>query len=55
MVRRSGTATSPLCTIQVVEIVEGPIPRLVTLTKGIRTLEMEIGRIRKSIKKLEKL
>lgn len=38
-----------------IEIVEGPIPRLVTLTKETRTLEIEIGRARKLIKKLEKL
>lgn len=35
-------------------IVQGPIPQLVTLTKKLRAMEIEIGRTRKSIKKLEK-
>lgn len=37
-----------------VGVVEGPIPQLVTLSKELRVLEIEIGRTRKSIKKLEK-
>lgn len=39
---------------QFIGIVEGPIPQLVTLIKELRALEIEIGRTRKSIKKLEK-
>ncbi|KAE9981773.1 hypothetical protein BLS_007008 [Venturia inaequalis] len=35
-------------------IAEGPVPQLVTLTKELRALEIEIGRTRKSIKKIEK-
>jgi hypothetical protein len=38
-----------------IEVVEGPVPRLVSQTKELRALEIEIRRTRKSIKKLEKV
>jgi len=38
-----------------IKVVEGPIPRLVTLTTELRALEIEIGRTRKSVKKLERI
>jgi hypothetical protein len=37
-----------------IKTVEGPVPQLVTLTREMRAVEIEIGRTRKSIKKLEK-
>jgi hypothetical protein len=36
-----------------VKTVEGPIPRLTTLSKELRAMEIEIGRARKRIRKLE--
>jgi hypothetical protein len=36
-----------------VKTVEGPIPRLATLSKELRAMEIEIGRARKRIRKLE--
>lgn len=38
-----------------IAVVEGSVPQIVTLTKELRALEIDIGRIRKSIKKLEKI
>ncbi|KAF2426477.1 hypothetical protein EJ08DRAFT_372696 [Tothia fuscella] len=37
-----------------VNAVEGSIPRVATLAKELRTIEIEIGRARKAIKKLDK-
>ncbi|TID17100.1 hypothetical protein E2P81_ATG09655 [Venturia nashicola] len=37
-----------------IAIVEGPVPQLINLTKELRALEIEIGRTRKSIRKIEK-
>jgi coiled-coil domain-containing protein 115 len=47
----------PLRSAQVhfIKVVEGSVPHLVVLTKQLRALEIEIGRTRKSIKKLEKV
>jgi coiled-coil domain-containing protein 115 len=35
-----------------ISAVEGPVPRLVTLSKQLRSLEVDIGRLRKQIRKL---
>lgn len=35
-----------------VETVEGPIPQLATIARDMRTQEIEIGRVKKQIKKL---
>ncbi|KAE8831614.1 hypothetical protein HRS9139_05856 [Pyrenophora teres f. teres] len=35
-----------------VSIVEGPIPQLATIAKDLRTQEIEIGRVRKQLKKM---
>ncbi|OCK81822.1 hypothetical protein K432DRAFT_403444 [Lepidopterella palustris CBS 459.81] len=35
-----------------IQAVEGPIPRLVTLSKELRSLEIDIGRTRKQIRKM---
>lgn len=46
---------SPLRSAQskFIEVIEGSVPQLVTLTKELRALEIEIGRLRKSIRKFE--
>jgi hypothetical protein len=39
---------------QFVSAVEGPIPRVVNLSKELKILEIEVGRTRKTMKKLGK-